>query len=40
MLVLGGDHLDPFDGAEEHEIASISLDEPEIEAVIYQDDDV
>ncbi|XP_074336689.1 uncharacterized protein LOC141673859 [Apium graveolens] len=36
----GGDHFDPLDGAEELEIASLSLDEPEMEQMIYQDDDV
>ena len=35
---VGGDHFDPLDGAEELEIASLSLDEPEMEAVIIQDD--
>ncbi|XP_074342711.1 uncharacterized protein LOC141680360 [Apium graveolens] len=37
---VGGDHFDPLDGAEKLEIASLSLDEPEMERMIYQDDDV
>lgn len=36
---VGGDHFSPLDGAEELEIASLSLDEPEMEAMIIQDDD-
>ncbi|XP_074361159.1 uncharacterized protein LOC141701395 [Apium graveolens] len=37
---VGDDHFDPLDGVEELEIASLSLDEPEMEQMIYQDDDV
>ena len=32
-----GDLFDPLDGAEELEIANLSLDEPEIKAMIFQD---
>ncbi|KAL6509715.1 hypothetical protein OROGR_023025 [Orobanche gracilis] len=35
---VGGDRFSPLDGAEELEIASLSLDEPEMEAMFYQDD--
>ncbi|KAL6519717.1 hypothetical protein OROMI_032611 [Orobanche minor] len=35
---VGGDQFDPLDGAEELEIANLSLDEPELEAIIIQDD--
>ena len=34
---IGGDRFDPLDGAEELEIASLSLDEPEMEAMIMLD---
>ncbi|XP_074381164.1 uncharacterized protein LOC141722833 [Apium graveolens] len=37
---VGHDHFDPLDGAEDLEIASLSLDEPEMERMIYEDDDV
>lgn len=36
---VGGDQFDPLDGAEELEIANVSLDEPELEALIYNDCD-
>lgn len=36
---VGGDHFDPLDNAEELEIASLSLDEPQMESMIYQGDD-
>ncbi|KAL8133407.1 hypothetical protein AgCh_008754 [Apium graveolens] len=35
---VGGDRFDPLDGAEELEIATLSLDEPEMEAMIIQED--
>ncbi|XP_047309681.1 uncharacterized protein LOC124913102 [Impatiens glandulifera] len=35
---VGGDRFDPLDGAEEFEISSLSLDEPEFEAMFLQDD--
>ena len=35
---VGGDQFDPLDGAEELEIANLSLDEPEMEAMIIQDE--
>ncbi|XP_074323848.1 uncharacterized protein LOC141660758 [Apium graveolens] len=34
---IGGDCFDPFDGGEEFEIASLSFDEPEIEAMFNDD---
>ncbi|KAL8154938.1 hypothetical protein AgCh_000342 [Apium graveolens] len=37
---VSGDHFDPLNGVEELEIAILSLDEPEMERKIYQDDDV
>ena len=37
MWDIGGDRFDPLDGAEELEIASLSLDEPEMEAMIMLD---
>ncbi|XP_074356651.1 uncharacterized protein LOC141696405 [Apium graveolens] len=36
--LIGGDRFDPLDGAEELEIATLSLDEPEMEAMIIEDD--
>ncbi|XP_047306362.1 uncharacterized protein LOC124909763 [Impatiens glandulifera] len=35
---VGGDRFDPLDGAEELEISSLSLDEPEFEVMFLQDD--
>lgn len=35
---VGGDRFDPLDGAEELEIASLSLDERELEKMIIQED--
>ena len=37
---VGGDHFDQPDGAKELEIVSLLLDEPEMEAMIYADDDI
>ncbi|KAL8154931.1 hypothetical protein AgCh_000335 [Apium graveolens] len=37
---VSGDHFDPLNGVEELEKAILSLDEPEMERKIYQDDDV
>ncbi|KAF7815236.1 Dimer_Tnp_hAT domain-containing protein [Senna tora] len=38
MWDIGGDRAEPFDGAGTLEVSSLSLDEPELEAVIFTDD--
>ncbi|KAF7835522.1 Dimer_Tnp_hAT domain-containing protein [Senna tora] len=37
MWDIGGDRAEPFDGAGTLEVSSLSLDEPELEAVIFTD---
>lgn len=37
MWDVGGDAFDPFDGAGELEIADLSLDEPDLEAVVFEE---
>ncbi|KAF7815146.1 Dimer_Tnp_hAT domain-containing protein [Senna tora] len=38
MLDIGGERAEPFDGARTLEVSSLSLDEPELEAVIFTND--
>lgn len=35
---VGGDNFDPLDGAEELEIANLSLDEPDLESIFFKDE--
>lgn len=39
MWDVSGDSFDPFDGAGELEIANLSLDEPDMERVIFNEND-
>ncbi|KAF7802889.1 DUF659 domain-containing protein/Dimer_Tnp_hAT domain-containing protein [Senna tora] len=38
MWDIGGDRAEPFDGAGTLEVSSLSLDEPELESVIFIND--
>ena len=39
MWNLGGDEFDSFDGADILELANLSIDEPELKRVVFEDDD-